>query len=34
VYWKVQCGIVVALARNCGATLPSVEKIADTSGLA
>ena len=34
VYWNVQCGIVVALVRNCGATLPAVVNCADTSGLA
>jgi hypothetical protein len=34
VYWNVQCGIVRALARNCGATLPAVVKRAETSGFA
>jgi hypothetical protein len=34
VYWKLQCGIVVAFARNCGSTLPKVVNWAETSGFA
>jgi hypothetical protein len=34
VYWNVQCGIVEALTKNCGATPPAVVNFADTSGLA
>src|SRR5207237_6254675 len=32
VYWNDQCGIVLAFARNCWATPPSVAKFAATSG--
>src|ERR671927_416510 len=34
VYWKDQCGMVRALARNCPATPPGDENSAATSGLA